>query len=475
MNKNRLNIIFIIILIIGIFLRIYRLEETFAFSGEVGDNLLDIKKAYLNGNLPLLGPPTSHPWLYFGPEYYWIVTPLLIVFGFNPMVIAWLGALGGILVIWLNYYVIRKLYSSKTALISSFLIAVSPFCIGLARDARFFSLVLVFFYPFWYNFCKKKLFLTGLFLGLMLSFHYTPLVLVPSVIFTTYILQDKKFVRKVGKFLVGVILPAIPLIIYSFAGNFEMIRNLMIWLPYRMAGFLGFYPKNNLSLDIIIKNLISFYNFITRLVLVEQSPLGFFVLILFVAIVVYFCSLWFKEKLSENVVSLLLFFVFGCVAIFIHGDPPIHYYLPLLPFPIILVSEFISRQDKKMIYNVTGSILIIAFVFVNFSYYFSKQYFFLSQREVLDGYVPYSLQQEISRKIIEDAGIHKFSLSRTGKYDYFEGNYAQNYQYLLWWMGNEPVDDAKLKYTIIENGSYRPKKDDRFFKINDIIVLKENI
>jgi len=45
-----------------------------------------------------------------------------------------------------------------------------------------------------------------------------------------------------------------------------------------------------------------------------------------------------------------------------------------------------------------------------------------------------------------------YMLKRKGFSDQFEGNYAQNYQYLAWLLGNEPVvDRQKLIYTIVES------------------------
>lgn len=136
---SKLTAILLIILGVSVFLRFFRLPENMVFHGELGHNYLAIKNMFETGTIPLLGPPTSHPWLSFGPLYYWLFGPILRVFGGNPAIGAYFFAVLGVVLVFVNYLVVGKFLGKKTALISSFLIAVSPLFLEITRSARFFS------------------------------------------------------------------------------------------------------------------------------------------------------------------------------------------------------------------------------------------------------------------------------------------------------------------------------------------------
>jgi hypothetical protein len=159
---------------------------------------------------------------------------------------------------------------------------------------------------------------------------------------------------------------------------------------------------------------------------------------------------------------ILLWLGWGLLALFIHGNPPIHYFLPLFPLPIIIFSLFLSDLWIKKLGKVVVCGLLFIISFINLNFFFSEKWFFLPQdkMQLEPLYVPYSLQKEVAKTIVKDAQGKPYNLSRVGPYDYFEGNYAQNYQYLAWWFGNEPVEEkTKLRYTIYEAG--------------EIVILKE--
>lgn len=149
--------------------------------------------------------------------------------------------------------------------------------------------------------------------------------------------------------------------------------------------------------------------------------------------------------------SLTLLFILSFLGLFIHGDPPSHYYLPLYPIPIIFLSSILStllRGGLRLL--VIGIILIIAFN--NFKYYFSDQWFYLLQDRIVHNHVPYVLQVKAVEEIVKDANGRNFTLERVGPFDYFEGNYAQNYWYLFRLKGVTPYSDSKLRYIIDETG-----------------------
>jgi hypothetical protein len=89
--------------------------------------------------------------------------------------------------------------------------------------------------------------------------------------------------------------------------------------------------------------------------------------------------------------------------------------------------------------------------------------------------VSYQLQKKIAKYIVEDAEGTKYSLKRVGAFDYYEGYYAQNYQYLLWWMGNEPKDNNDILYTIYEDINRYERSEDAevIFEEYDVLITRE--
>src|SRR3989344_1123423 len=451
------NVFFMIIFFVGTFLRFYRIENRFSFAGEMGSELLEMKNYVLSGKIPLLGPATSHPWLSFGPLYYWLAIPILILFNFNPLSLAYISAFFGSLLILLNYYIISALINKSSALISSLLIAISYSFIYITWGARFYSLVPFFFYPFLYFFTKylngnqKSIFWSALFFGVMLNFHYTPLILIPALVLLIYFKQKKLEPKSLGYGLVGLLITQIPLIIDNLLNRVDMLTKFIAWFPYRILIFLGLYPAEN---EVVISSgnsLISYYNFVMNSFSPPLKGVHIIILLSLILVAVYFLK--FRKEIwrGDIVKTLFYFLILGSVGIFIHSNPPYHYFLPLYLIPILLVSIILSKFIEKRQLKYFAYLILSIITIVHVNYYFSNNWFY-KQDEVVEGeYVPFSLQLEATDSIISDAGGSQFSLKRIGPNDQFEDDYAQNYIYLLWWKGKESKEGESLVYTINEN------------------------
>lgn len=471
----------LVIFLLGAFLRFFKIQENLLFSAEQGDNYLAIRSAISSGKLPLLGPPTSHPWLYFGPLYYWLMIPLMLIFNFHPATGTYLGVAAGSLVILLNFLVITKIFKEEVALFSSFLIAVSPLWIEFSREARHYFLVAILFYPlFWFLYKvwqgrSQFLFWVGLTLGAMLNFHLTPLVLVPPILAILWL--KRKSLTKINLILgfLGFLVPNLPFLIYDLNHKFLMTIKLLAWIPYRTLGFLGFYPKNNLTPQIFKENLLAFLRFFSENFVMGQNILG----ILFTFVAVVFIILNFRKAFvikKENFGWFFIFWTLGFsfLAFFIHGLPPKHYFVPVFPIPILLFSLFLERLWKGNLRKAFISIFLLIAVFLNLKFFLSSSIFYAPSEGWL---LSLKFQERIVKMILEDAKGEKFNLKRVGEFDYYPGGHAQNYQYLAWWLGNKPAEEETgLRYTIYEEPQKIPediKEKGEVWQIDKIFILKE--
>ncbi len=471
MIKNiRENWEFVLILLLATFLRIYRIEENLIFHAEIGSDYLVIKDSVFNGNIPFLGPPTSHSWLSFGPLFYWIFAPVLYLWKFNPVGGAYFIAISQILGIALNYLIVSRILNKGIATLSSLLIAISPQWLFLARESRFFSLVTVFLYPTLYYFLlKRNLFWTGFWFGVMLNFHYSPIILIlPGILI---LIRDKKSYGKknIVEGIFGFLIPNLPFILYNLKTDFSMLAKFIFWIPYRIAGFLGIAQGNNFTIGVFKNNLFSLAELVTKTFIQTNS---LWIILAFLVIFLYMIFMSFRQK--GPIFNIALLFIGGYLGIFIHGSPPWHYFLALYPLLIIIFSHWLWRA--YLIRKDIICVVIIVIFLINFRYFFSNRWFFISQEEINDiERVPYKIQLQVANEIKKDARSQTFVLRRVGSFDYYQKDFAQNYIYLLWWMGNEPQLHAKTKYTIFEESPNIPANKKGLLKVGNIVILKEDL
>lgn len=471
---NKWNLALSTILILGIFLRFYKIHDNLIFNGEMGYDYTTIRNFVENSSLPLIGPRTSHEWFFIGPMFYWIFAILLPLFNYSVLTGAYFFGVVGILSIYTIYYYIAKLFGKKVGLISSFLLSFSPLWVTLARDARYNALTAILFVPFYYYLVKsienkgKSLFIVGLTLGIMFSFFPSPILLLPGAMVVLFIYR--KLIQK--KYLLyglfGIIVPNITYIYYNITHNFEILSSLMSWIPYRVLGFVGLYPKNTVTGNVLRDNLTGLYTFFQTSYLDTSN---IFSIILFLIGIIYLSA---NYKKSRELKVLTILFAVSYVGLFLHGSPPQHYYLVIFPVPLIILSLILYDLSKKYLWL---TILILGVLLsYNLKYYFSNKWFYINSQKVSQDlyYVPYSLQLKATDYILLDASAKEFSLSRVGKYDYFDNDFSLNYEYLLKIKGARLNGNANLRYTIYEDVEQIPDGQKIHWEENLAIIKNEN-
>lgn len=473
------------IFLLGAFLRFFRLEENFVFGAEIGENLLDIKNDFEQKTIPLLGPNTSHPWLSLGPLSYWLFGPILAFSGFNPVSYDYFQAFASALIIPLNFLVIKKLFEERTALISSFLIAFSPLFLRFAKGAVHFSLIPLFLYPFLlflfrvFQGEKKFLFWAAFFFGLLVNLHFMVVILGPFILVVLLYKRVKFEMGEVLKISAGFVLPLTPIFLNEVLASEKMLVKFWAWVPYRVAGFLGLIPKNTVSGKVIADNVTALGQFFQSSFTPGKEAILGLVITAFAGLylVLRLRRLMREKAVYFGLIFILIWFTASYLALFIHGSPPPHYFSPLLPLPILIFSlalaSFWDNQRGRLL--VAGFISLL--VIVNLRFFFSGDWFFRQQvrATVEPPFVPYRLQLALAERIIGDAKGEPFNLKRVGHFDYYEDYFAQNYGYLLWWMGNEPkYYPTQLTYTIFEDEERLPVNlEGKKMRVSNLVVVKE--
>lgn len=442
----------IINLIFAAILRIYKIGENYFFTGELGKELLYAKSFVDQKSFPLIGMPTSHEWLNYGPVYYWILIPVMKIFGNSPYILFWISLAVSLLGIAIFYFVFKKIVNKKFALILTAFVSVSPLWVWATRLSKlhvfFFilsPLLIYFLYKIWQKPKIKHFFLLGAVYGLLFSFHFSQIPILAVIVLAFYLKRKEINIKNYLIFLSGLLIPNITLFIYDAGRFLSMFKNLLLWIPYRFAGFSGLYPKNNMTWENLLNTFSAFNEFFGRNLFNNRLlwVLGSLIfIILFLVFILRNRKNFKKDFLVFYVISST---VAQILALFIHTTPPLHYFFPIFVNFGLLFSYFAEKH-----WNTGKTKILTMLIFVLL---FVVGMFEMKNEHVNDkDYVPLSSQVSISDKIIEDSKGSPFKISRIGPYDYFPENYSQNYKYLLTIGGGKIDQNSNMGYTIIEGG-----------------------
>lgn len=420
----------IFIILLAAVLRLYNFTALFNFGSEHGIDLLRMKEAYFSHTLPLVGQPTSHPWFYLGPWYYWLFIPIMAGFSWNPLAHGYAMAFGFVATIVLNWVVVDRVFGKRIALASSLMLASSAEWI-IRSSAGFYNfLVVPLFYPFFFATYRKKWALAALVLGLMFNFHPASIILIPLLVVLSWV--DHRRVSQVVSVIGGFALAQLPLVIYDARSGFQMWSKFGLWVGYRSLGLAPTHPA---------ERGFSPVDFLTRPVIYDVGLLQ----IIVVGFLLWGIVRSAKELGNYGYRLAMLLLGWGVLGLLVHRNPPDHYYYFIFPLPVVVFVYFLARWWKRWLYPIT-----VAVVFLNLGVLFSPRWYFRPP-EIALAKVPYAIQLRAAAAIVADAAGRDFALRRRGPFAEFPGEYAYNWRYLLWWLGNEPKAGAARWYTVYES------------------------
>ena len=181
----------VILFLIGLFLRLYRVYPFVTFLGDQGRDAIILKRIITFEHFPAIGPPTSIGQVYLGPFYYYFIAPWLWISNFDPIGPAIGIAIISSACIIFSYFLLKDIFNKKTALYSVLFITFSSVIIEFSRFSWNPNL-LPFFSLFYFYFIIKSqekqhflwYFLAGAFLSFSIQLHYLALFLgLPTLVF----------------------------------------------------------------------------------------------------------------------------------------------------------------------------------------------------------------------------------------------------------------------------------------------------
>ncbi|MBU2577638.1 glycosyltransferase family 39 protein, partial [Patescibacteria group bacterium] len=440
----------VLIILISLFLRLYRIPSHMTFLGDEGRDALVWMRMIKNGKLTLIGPQTSIGNMYLGPLFYYLMLPFYFVFGTaGPSIGTALFAGGTTFLLW---YIGRRWFSSEVGLLAAMLYAISPVAIVLSRTAwnpnimPFFALLSVWgIWQFWEKAKYQWLAFEGVLLSLAVQSHYLGLLLIPlvSVFFLLTLMRlIKKKDKKLKDFLLN-----FGLCVLSFA----LLTILpLVWFDLRHGfinyqSFYKFFSERQTTVNFkpykAIPNLWPLWKvLITRLLAAKNELVGLWLSIAIVLgglliSIANFKKVQLREILKNknlkplpgSVVLILAWLIIGLLGMGLYKQHIYDHYFGFLFPSVFLLAAALLVKVWKLEYP--GKILsIVCFSII----------LFYSLKESPLKFEPGRQMQktaEIDKKIIEESKGESFNLGLIAKQ-----NYDAGYRYFLEKWGHKAVE-----------------------------------
>lgn len=441
-NRKEL-VILLFILLLGAFLRLYKIDGFMTFLGDEGRDVIIVRRLLVNGDFFLIGPGTSLGGMYLGPLYYYLIAPALWLSRLSPVGPSVLVALIGVTTIFLVWLTGRGWFGRHGGLAASLLYAVSPVVIIFSRSSwnpnvmPFFALLCL--YAIWkiWSGQPKWLAILGISYAFVLQSHYLGILLLPTLLIFWFLsLKSKKtkekklFLRHSIYALVVFALLMSPLLIFDIRHGFMNAKALWLFLSQgRSSTFAG-------PLAAIGQIPKDFSLVVTRLLGSTNKILGAIITGTTLLIIVFLIANRKKIKPGNRrgFMILALWFIFGLggLVLFNHEIYD-HYFGFLFPAPFLFwggASEYLIQRFK-----ITGKILVAGATSI-----LALIAIFNSPIRGVPGYQMVR-SMTVARKIVTEARGQRFNLAVIA-----ESNYEDGYKYFLEEWGAPVIYMDPLRY-----------------------------
>lgn len=459
LKSNYAKIFLGIILLTGAVLRIINVDMLMAFIGDQGWYYLSARDMILTGQIPLIGIPSSHPWLSQGAYWTYLLGPFLWVFNFDPVSGVYLTTIFDLLTIAVLYLTGRTFFSVRAGILMSVIYSLSPYAVKLAKfpyhtsPIPFFTILTIYFILSFVN-GKKHYFPVIIFL-LAVLYNFEIATFVISIAFVLILLlgyiQKQNFIKDVFNkktitwSIVAFVIGMLPMLIYDFGNQFPQTLKFAAWVGYRALIAINVLPSNQLGV-VSYQELLSF--------LYEHNGQLIFAFNNFLALILALCGFGYLiMNNKKKSISVILIINLILLAGFIVVKTPSQAYIPVM-FPGIILSIAIFCDwafGNKILKNIAIPFFGLILLF-NLLYIIRLVY--------VVPYEDYPKRLKAAKEIIKAANGRQYNLSGKGPGSEHK-SFMMNYEYLTWYLGKGPTDKVADLTIIVTEAN------------NEITVTKE--
>lgn len=373
-QKYSFTLEYFLLLLIIVFGSILRLEgvitNSFAFTYDVGRDMINLAAIIQIHKLPLIGPTTGIQGIFYGPWWYLILAIPFFLFNGDPQFVALFISAIGIIVIILGYIVGKKIRGAFLGIIFAMFLSVSPVMVGTSSQiwspnlAPFFVLLILFvLYHMYKNLQQQKtgiiyFLLLGILLGLTIDMEIVfGTLLAAGISIALLIFYKKQIFKNIPLFLLGLFVIFSPRILFDIRHQLLMGK-----------AFLAFFHGNSSSLTalplVLFQRVLFLKNLWDDTLGYHNSVIDFVILIcVFIMIGIFYKKATNMEKMFLQTIGVVLGVFLVGLSFFIHDIWP-HYFVGIPVFYILLISIGITMAKDFLSISV-AFVMIIVLLLIN--------------------------------------------------------------------------------------------------------------
>ena len=423
-----------LIILAGLFLRLYRIQDFYMFLADQGRDAVIIRRIILLQKFPLIGPPSSVGEVFLGPFYYYVVAPFLWLFQSNPLGLAVGVALLSIGASYVIFYLVKKIVSRNVALILTLFMCSSALLVDIGRFSwnpnllPYFSFITTSLFFLSLHGKRKVLYslLFGIAFGLSFQLHHLAalLILPVALYFLLFLFRKRDFsVFQIPLVAgLGFMLTLLPFVLFEVRHNFLNIRNL-----------ISLFEKQNIvSSGPIMNRLLDVTSAVVQFAFhISVSPLLSYGI---VGLVIGSVILILRKKENPFITFQVITFVsllFGLSRVNAQAIP--HYFHTIYISFYFLLAVILAFLIQKKLLFASVLFILLFIIFQSFSYSF------LWQKAAPQYVLPEKIGREIASKIKKE----KINLA-TYPTDFTS---RDCYQYYIELNGGSVVDGSSSEVT----------------------------
>lgn len=369
---NRTCIILLLILLLGLLLRVYKLEIFYPFGHDQDLSAWIAKDIIVDHHFRLIGQETSVLGIFIGPLFYYLVAGSFAIFKMNPLSGAFVTTTISLLTIISIYWVFNKFFGKHVGLIGSLLYAIAPGTI--LGDRWVVPTQPTMLWSVWFLYVLlsilqgnfQVLIPVSILIGLIWHIHiaFIPLLLLLPIAF---LLSDKRKTGLKYNFKTSFISLSILLILLSPFIIFEIRHNGL-----QIKSFIAAIQENKDSLtgldraikvfDASGKTLFRPFLFNDGINAANTSFIIFLQLLLLLIMIYLYKS---KILTKRQLILFIIWYAIVLLAQFLSKKPISEYYFGNLLIIVFLVATLsLNKLNNLFKFPLAGVLLIVYTVLV---------------------------------------------------------------------------------------------------------------
>lgn len=365
------NWLIILIVIVGVFFRLYKFDQLFMYNHDNDLTSWVIKDIVVDKHLRLIGQETSTQGIFIGGLFYYLQIPFYLITKMDPIGAPFLGAVLGAFYIFGIYFILSRVFSKKTALIGALIYSLS--FVFIFNDREIVPTQPVIFWSFAMFFAlseilrgsiKRGLTICAVLLSLVWHFNFALMLTLPLIPVT--LIFSKKKMR-----LSDVILPALVFVFLSLPLFYFELRHSFI----QSNAFIASMTTNQHDIISGWDKVVNTYHLISKnyySILLPSLSLLTYEHVMLIIVALYLYLLKTSKKYRKTLLLILGWFFLYFLFFAFYSKRVSEYYLSGIQFiPVILLSLVLEKIIENKKFRLFGFVLMIGLVALNIYRFFT--------------------------------------------------------------------------------------------------------